>query len=78
MARGLQGQAIYVDPAAETVVVKLSYVPLGNRDAFPETVAFLRAVSRWQVPEARRTATRRSLRSLTASCYQGRERGGYA
>jgi CubicO group peptidase (beta-lactamase class C family) len=49
MALGLQGQVIYIDPASETVVVKLSYVPLGNRDAFNETMSFLRAVSRWQV-----------------------------
>jgi CubicO group peptidase (beta-lactamase class C family) len=49
MARGLQGQAIYIDPATDTVVVKLSYVPPGNHDAFPESVAFFQAVSRWQV-----------------------------
>jgi CubicO group peptidase (beta-lactamase class C family) len=50
MARGLQGQAIYVDPAADTVVVKLSFFPPGNIDASLETLAFLQAVSRWQVP----------------------------
>ena len=49
MARGLQGQEIYVDPSTDTVVVKLSYFPPGNREAFPEAVAFLRAASRWHV-----------------------------
>jgi len=48
MARGLQGQEIYVDPATDTVVVKLSYFPPGNKEAFTETVAFFQAVSRWQ------------------------------
>jgi hypothetical protein len=47
MARGLQGQAIYVDPATQTVVVKLSYFPLGNTEAGRETFAFLQAASRW-------------------------------
>jgi CubicO group peptidase (beta-lactamase class C family) len=50
MARGLQGQAIYVDPATQTVVVKLSYFPPGNTEAFRETLAFVQAASRWQVP----------------------------
>ena len=50
MARGLQGQYIYVDPGTDTVVVKLSFVPPGNHDAFTETVAFLQAASRWKVP----------------------------
>ena len=50
MALGLQGQMIYVDPASDTVVVKLSSVPPGNRDAFNESMAFMRAASRWQVP----------------------------
>jgi CubicO group peptidase (beta-lactamase class C family) len=49
MARGLQGQYIFVDPGTDTVVVKLSFVPPGNHDAFTETVAFLQAASRWQV-----------------------------
>ncbi len=48
MARGLQGQAIYIDPSTDTVIVKLSYFPPGNHDAFVESVAFLRAASRWQ------------------------------
>lgn len=47
VALGLQGQFIYVDPATETVVVKLSYFPPGNDDAELETVDFLRAVSKW-------------------------------
>jgi CubicO group peptidase (beta-lactamase class C family) len=50
MARGLQGQYIYVDPGTDTVVVKLSFVPPGNQDAFTETVAFLQAASRWKAP----------------------------
>jgi CubicO group peptidase (beta-lactamase class C family) len=50
MARGLQGQVIYIDPAADTVVVKLSSFPPGNLDASLETLAFLQAVSRWRVP----------------------------
>jgi CubicO group peptidase (beta-lactamase class C family) len=49
MARGLQGQAIYVDPSTDTVLVKLSYFPPGNREASVESLAFLRAASRWQV-----------------------------
>ena len=51
MARGHEGQALYIDPASDTVVVKLSYFPRGNAvqlAAFPETMAFLRAVSRWK------------------------------
>ena len=50
MARGLQGQAIYIDPGTDTVIVKLSYFPPGNHDAFMESMAFLRAASRWQAP----------------------------
>jgi CubicO group peptidase (beta-lactamase class C family) len=50
MALGLQGQMIYIDSASDTVVVKLSYVPLGNRDAFNEAMSFMRAVSHWQLP----------------------------
>jgi len=50
MARGLQGQAIYVDPATDTVIVKLSYVPPGNAAVFPETIAFLKAASLWEPP----------------------------
>jgi len=48
MARGLQGQAIFVDPATDTVIVKLSYVPPGNATVFPETIAFLKAASLWE------------------------------
>lgn len=43
LARGLQGQAIFIDPATDTVVVKLSYFPPGNQQAFVESVAFLQA-----------------------------------
>jgi len=46
-AIGLQGQFIYVDPSTNTVVVKLSFFPPGNREADEETEAFLRAVSHW-------------------------------
>jgi CubicO group peptidase (beta-lactamase class C family) len=48
MALGLQGQFIYVDPATDTVVVKLSYFPPGNEEPEVETVDFLKAVSAWQ------------------------------
>jgi len=48
MALGLQGQFIYVDPATDTVIVKLSYFPPGNEEPEAETIDFLRAVSAWQ------------------------------
>jgi CubicO group peptidase (beta-lactamase class C family) len=48
MALGLQGQHIFVDPATETVVVKLSYFPIDNVDVQLETFDFLRAVSAWE------------------------------
>lgn len=48
LAIGLQGQFIYVDPATDTVVVKLSYFPPGNEDVEVESVDFLRAASAWQ------------------------------
>lgn len=47
LAIGLAGQIIYVDPATQTVVVKLSYVPLDNKTAMPETMAFLQAATKW-------------------------------
>lgn len=47
LALGLQGQFIYVDPASDTVVVKLSYFPPGNEEPTAETIDFLRAVSAW-------------------------------
>jgi CubicO group peptidase (beta-lactamase class C family) len=50
MALGLQGQVLYIDPAADTVIVKLSSFPPGNTEAAKETLAFLQAASRWQVP----------------------------
>jgi len=46
-ARGLQGQSIYVDPVTKTVIVKLSYEPLGNNRAGEESQAFFRAASVW-------------------------------
>ncbi|HWW66112.1 MAG TPA: serine hydrolase [Sphingomonadaceae bacterium] len=48
MAIGLQGQFIYIDPDTATVVVKLSYFPLSNSDAYKESEAFFRAVSAWK------------------------------
>jgi CubicO group peptidase (beta-lactamase class C family) len=48
MAVGLQGQYIYVDPSSRTVVVKLSYEPLSNRQAGNEARAFFAAASQWQ------------------------------
>ena len=47
-AIGLQGQYIYIDPATETVVVKLSYYPPGDNTADGEVRAFFDAVSAWQ------------------------------
>lgn len=47
-ALGLQGQFIYVDPATDTVVVKLSYFPPGNdAELIDESLTFFRAVSAW-------------------------------
>ncbi|HVO48024.1 MAG TPA: serine hydrolase [Steroidobacteraceae bacterium] len=49
LALGLQGQFIYVDPATDTVVVKLSYFPPDNTNApEEETLDFLRAASEWK------------------------------
>jgi CubicO group peptidase (beta-lactamase class C family) len=47
VALGLQGQFIYVDPATDTVVVKLSYFPPGDQAAEGEALAFLVAASHW-------------------------------
>ena len=48
MAIGLQGQFIYIDPDTNTIVVKLSYLPLSNRkDGYRESEAFFRAASAW-------------------------------
>jgi CubicO group peptidase (beta-lactamase class C family) len=47
MAIGLQGQFIYVDPTTDTVVVKLSYFPPGDRDVDGEALEFLRAAAEW-------------------------------
>ena len=47
VALGLQGQFIFVDPATDTVVVKLSYFPPGNPKAEGEGLAFLVAASHW-------------------------------
>ncbi len=50
LALGLQGQFIYVDPATETVVVKLSYFPPGPEALTlnDETLRFMQAASAWQ------------------------------
>lgn len=48
-AIGLQGQYIYINPATNTVVVKLSYFPPGdNRALDAETLAFMSAASKWK------------------------------
>jgi CubicO group peptidase (beta-lactamase class C family) len=48
-AIGLQGQYIYIDPATQTVVVKLSYFPPGGNNGLEgETLAFMDAVSAWK------------------------------
>jgi CubicO group peptidase (beta-lactamase class C family) len=48
VALGLQGQFIYVDPATETVVVKLSYFPPEPNGALEdEALSFFKAVSVW-------------------------------
>jgi CubicO group peptidase (beta-lactamase class C family) len=53
MAIGLQGQFIYVDPDTQTVIVKLSYLPLSNKaQGYQESEAFFRTVSAWR-PAAR-------------------------
>lgn len=48
LALGLQGQFIYVDPASDTVIVKLSYFPPGNEDVDKESLDFLRAAAQWR------------------------------
>ncbi len=52
MAIGLQGQFIFVDPDTDTVIVKLSYFPLGDEAASRESDAFFRAASAWRPAEA--------------------------
>ncbi len=49
-AQGLAGQYIFVDPATNTVIVKLSYVPLNEKGqhAGAEAMAFMRAASKWK------------------------------
>ena len=46
---GGEGQYVFVDPDSETVIVKLSHVPVGpdGAQASAETLAFLRAASAW-------------------------------
>lgn len=48
---GGEGQFVYVDPASETVIVKLSHIPVGTPEgtrANNESFAFLKAVSAWE------------------------------
>jgi CubicO group peptidase (beta-lactamase class C family) len=48
LARGLLGQYIFVDPATNTVVVKLSHHPPGNNSGVAaEEEIFLKAVNAW-------------------------------
>lgn len=52
---GGEGQFVYVDPASQTVIVKLSHIPVGTdegRRAVAESYAFLKSASAWQ-PEPR-------------------------
>jgi CubicO group peptidase (beta-lactamase class C family) len=48
MALGLAGQYIYIDRKTQTVIVKLSHVPLSDKAAGAETMTFLRAASAWR------------------------------
>lgn len=48
-ALGLQGQFIFVDPASETVIVKLSYWPPGDDSAFmDEAISFFESATAWK------------------------------
>jgi CubicO group peptidase (beta-lactamase class C family) len=47
LAIGLQGQFIYVDPATDSVVVKLSYFPPNAPEASGEALDFLKAAAAW-------------------------------
>lgn len=47
-ATGLQGQYVYVDPKTDTVIVKLSYFPLGDMVPHAESEQFFTAVSKWK------------------------------
>ncbi len=52
VAIGLQGQYIYVDPATDTVVVKMSYFPPGDyRELSAESFKFFTAVSAWNIQD---------------------------
>ena len=44
-ALGLEGQYIFIDPAHETVIVKLSYFPPGDEMLYGESVVALQALS---------------------------------
>jgi hypothetical protein len=49
---GGEGQFVYVDPVSETVIVKLSHIPVGSPEgtrATDETFAFLAAASAWDL-----------------------------
>lgn len=47
---GGEGQFVYVDPANQTVIVKLSHIPVGaeGRRATAESFAFLKAAAAWK------------------------------
>lgn len=50
-ALGAQGQFVFVDPDSQTVIVKLSHIPLDTpttRSTRPEILAFFRAVMNWR------------------------------
>lgn len=47
---GGEGQYVFADPATETVIIKLSHVPVGSDEgdrATAETLAFLQAAAKW-------------------------------
>ena len=48
-ALGGEGQFIYVDPATETVIIKMSHGPTGPafKPVYLETISFLKAASAW-------------------------------
>lgn len=47
---GGEGQYVFVDPATDTVIIKLSHIPVGSEEgdrATVETMAFLQAATKW-------------------------------
>ncbi len=54
MARGIHGQAIYVDPKAEMVIVRFASHPVaGNRALDPTSLPAYRAVADWLIAQRR-------------------------